>query len=177
MAFLKKCAAGYNAGKGKLDDGVAGAIRQAATEICKGEIDFDKNLLLVVFQTGSGTQTNMNVSEVLSNRAIQILGGKVGSKDPVHPNNHYKLGQSSNDSIPTAMHTAAVEEFTRELMLQIRRLHEALDDKSGEFSSVINIGRTHCQDATPVTLGQVFSGYSTQLENSIRRVEGLLRSL
>lgn len=177
FAVLKKCAAQYNAKQGKLDSDVAQAIQQAATEIRNHEIDLDHHFPLVVFQTGSGTQTNMNVNEVLSNRAIQILGGEVGSKDPVHPNDHCNLGQSSNDSFPTAMHIAAVEEITHKLLPKMRRLHAALSEKTKEFAPIIKIGRTHCQDATPITLGQVFSGYTAQVEYAIRRVEGSLEAL
>ena len=115
---------------------------------------------LVVFQTGSGTQTNMNVNEVISNRAIQILGGEVGSKNPVHPNDHVNMGMSSNDSFPTAMSIAAATEINITLLPALKKLHAALDSKSAEFKDIIKIGRTHCQDATPITLGQVFTGYA-----------------
>lgn len=177
FAVVKKCAAQYNAQHGKLETNISDAIQQAANEIRNGSIDLDLHFPLVVFQTGSGTQTNMNVNEVLSNRAIQILGGTIGTKEPVHPNDHCNLGQSSNDSFPTAMHIAAVEEITHKLLPKLCNLECALTLKSKEFSSIIKIGRTHCQDATPITLGQVFSGYAAQLQNSIRRVEGSLEAL
>merc|ERR1711865_47846 len=127
--------------------------------------------------TGSGTQTNMNTNEVISNRAIQILGGDVGSKTPVHPNDHVNMGMSSNDSFPTAMHIAAVTEITQRLLPAMKHLHTALDAKAKAFEGIIKIGRTHCQDATPITLGQVFSGYAQQVENGIVRVESALPHL
>ena len=175
FGVLKKCVTQYNADAGKLDASVAGAICQAADEVIAGTLD--EHFPLVVFQTGSGTQTNMNVNEVISNRAIQLLGGVVGSKDPVHPNDHVNMGQSSNDSFPTAMHIAAVSELTHQLLPALGHLRGALREKESEFSSIIKIGRTHCQDATPITLGQVFSGYATQVEHGIARVEATLPRL
>ena len=175
MATLKKCCAMYNKQHGKLSPEVADAIAKAADEVING--DLDDHFPLVVYQTGSGTQTNMNVNEVLSNRAIQILGGVVGSKDPVHPNDHCNMGMSSNDSFPTAMSIAAYTEITNDLIPSLKHLHSALDSKAKEFDSIIKIGRTHCQDATPITLGQVFSGYAKQVENGIKRVENTLPHL
>ena len=132
---------------------------------------------LVVWQTGSGTQTNMNVNEVISNRAIEIAGGVMGSKKPVHPNDHVNMGQSSNDSFPTAMHIAAALEINNHLIPALAHLHSALKTKSEEFADIIKIGRTHLQDATPLTLGQEFSGYAKQIENGIRRAKGVLPAL
>lgn len=175
FGLLKKCAAQYNLSAGKLDEEVAAAIMQAADEVRFGRLD--DHFPLVVFQTGSGTQTNMNVNEVISNRAIQLLGGEVGSKVPVHPNDHVNMGQSSNDSFPTAMHIAAVTEINERLLPAMTKLHVALADKASEFSDIVKIGRTHCQDATPMTLGQEFSGYAQQVENGIARVKSALPRL
>ena len=144
-----------------LDEKIADAIAAAADEVASGKLD--DHFPLVVYQTGSGTQTNMNCNEVIANRAIEILGGVIGSKDPVHPNDHVNMGQSSNDSFPTAMHISAVTELENRLLPSLEHLRKALAQKSDEFSSIIKIGRTHCQDATPVTLGQVFSGYEAQV--------------
>ncbi|GMI24808.1 hypothetical protein TeGR_g13903 [Tetraparma gracilis] len=175
MATLKKSAARYNVDAGKLDREVGEAIMRAADEVIEGKLD--EHFPLVIYQTGSGTQTNMNVNEVISNRAIQLLGGVVGSKTPVHPNDHVNMGMSSNDSFPTAMSIAAVSTITRELVPALRHLHEELSAKEKEFNHIIKIGRTHCQDATPITLGQVFSGYKTQVANGIKRVEATLPHL
>merc|ERR1711865_377902 len=175
FGVLKKSAAIYNARHGKLESELSDAICAAADEVQSGRLD--EHFPLVIFQTGSGTQTNMNVNEVISNRAIQLLGGEVGSKAPVHPNDHCNMGQSSNDSFPTAMHIAAVTEFTESLLPALKHLHAALQERSTEFDRIIKIGRTHCQDATPITLGQVFSGYTMQVQNSIHRVEGALPRL
>merc|ERR1740133_895720 len=168
FGVLKKSAAIYNARHGKIESELSDAICAAADEVQSGKLD--EHFPLVIFQTGSGTQTNMNVNEVISNRAIQLLCGEVGSKEPVHPNDHCNMGQSSNDSFPTAMHIAAVTEINT-LLPAMKHLHQALDAKSKEFNDIIKIGRTHCQDATPITLGQVFSGYAMQVQNSISRVE------
>merc|ERR1712086_402900 len=168
FGVLKKSAAIYNARHGKIESELSDAICAAADEVQSGKLD--EHFPLVIFQTGSGTQTNVNVNEVISNRAIQLLGGEVGSKEPVHPNDHCNMGQSSNDSFPTAMHIAAVTEINT-LLPAMKHLHQALDAKSKEFNDIIKIGRTHCQDATPITLGQVFSGYAMQVQNSISRVE------
>merc|ERR1719399_1316999 len=172
---LKKCATQYNMDAGLMDKKVGGAIVAAADEVIAGTLA--DHFPLVVFQTGSGTQTNMNCNEVISNRAIQMLGGEVGSKVPVHPNDHVNMGQSSNDSFPTAMHIAAVDEIHRKLLPGLERLRGALEAKAQEFLRIIKIGRTHCQDATPLTLGQEFSGYAAQVEHSIRRVQGTLPAL
>ena len=175
FGLLKKCAAQHNLAAGKLDKALAGAIMQASDEVMTGKLD--DHFPLVIFQTGSGTQTNMNVNEVISNRAIQILGGVVGSKTPVHPNDHVNMGQSSNDSYPTAMHIAAVTEISTRLLPALEKLHAALDAKATDFSGIVKIGRTHCQDATPMTLGQEFSGYARQVHNGIRRVTSALPPL
>ena len=175
FGVLKKCAATYNVSKGKLKKELGEAMVKAADEVING--DLDAHFPLVIYQTGSGTQTNMNVNEVISNRAIQLLGGIVGSKDPVHPNDHCNMGQSSNDSFPTAMHIAAVTEIHTRLLPPLRALQAALAAKAEAFGGIIKIGRTHTQDATPMTLGQEFSGYAKQLENGVRRVEGCLPAL
>ena len=175
MAIIKKCAAEHNVAKGKMQKELGEAIAAAADEVISGALD--EHFPLVIFQTGSGTQTNMNVNEVISNRAIEFLGGVVGSKTPVHPNDHVNMGQSSNDSFPTAMHVAAVREITDSLLPPLRQLHAALDAKAREFTSIIKIGRTHTQDATPLTLGQEFSGYAQQVANGIRRVEAVIPAL
>merc|ERR1712199_27709 len=175
FGILKKSAAIYNAKYGKLEQELADAICTAADEVRTGKLD--DHFPLVVFQTGSGTQTNMNVNEVISNRAIQLLGGEVGSKTPVHPNDHCNMGQSSNDSFPTAMHIAAVTQIQLLLLPAMKYLHQALQQKSNEFHGIIKIGRTHCQDATPITLGQVFSGYAMQVQNGISRVEASIPNL
>ena len=175
QALLKKCAAKYNVDTTNLPQDVGNAIAAAADEVIAGKLD--DHFPLVVFQTGSGTQTNMNVNEVLSNRAIQLLGGVVGSKAPVHPNDHVNMGQSSNDSFPTAMYIASTTEITRTLLPSLRELHAALDAKAKEFVDIIKIGRTHTQDATPLTLGQEFSGYAKQVEYGILRVEAVLPRL
>ena len=175
FGVLKKCAAKYNKDTGVLDRSIADAVAAAAGEVAAGALD--DHFPLVIYQTGSGTQTNMNVNEVVSNRAIELLGGEVGSKYPVHPNDHVNLGQSSNDSFPTAVHIAAVTELERRLLPALGHLHKTLEAKAVEFGHVIKIGRTHCQDATPVTLGQVFGGYAAQVEDSVDRVEAALPRL
>ncbi|PWN89671.1 fumarate hydratase [Acaromyces ingoldii] len=174
FGVLKKAAAHVNKTYG-LDATVADAISQAADEVISGKLI--DHFPLVVFQTGSGTQTNMNTNEVISNRAIEILGGKLGSKDPVHPNDHVNMSQSSNDTFPTAMHVSAVLEITKSLLPALEELHEALAKKQAAFENIIKIGRTHLQDATPLTLGQEFSGYVKQVENSIERVKGVVPRL
>merc|ERR1719356_302150 len=172
---LKMCCAKYNLAAGKLSKEVGDAMIQAAGEVAKGV--HDSHFPLVIFQTGSGTQSNMNVNEVISNRANQLLGAELGAMSPVHPNDHVNMGQSSNDSFPTAMHMAAVEEIHARLLPGLEKLRSALQAKSEEWSDIIKIGRTHCQDATPLTLGQEFSGYTTQVENAIRRVTAALPPL
>jgi len=172
LGIIKKAAAQANKEQDNIDPKLADAIIEAAGEVIDGKLD--DNFPLVVWQTGSGTQSNMNANEVISNRAIEILGGKLASKDPVHPNDHVNRGQSSNDTFPTAMHIAAAEEFNKTLVPALEHLHKALKAKSDEFKDIIKIGRTHTQDATPLTLGQEFSGYAAQVELGIRRVkEGL----
>jgi len=169
---LKKCATQYNMDAGLMDKKVGGAIVAAADEVIAGTLA--DHFPLVVFQTGSGTQTNMNVNEVISNRAIQMLGGEVGSKTPVHPNDHVNMGQSSNDSFPTAMYIAGVTEMTESLLPALSTLHAALAAKSADWADIIKVGRTHTQDATPLTLGQEFGGYAKQVENGIARVKAVL---
>jgi fumarate hydratase, class II len=175
LALLKRAAVVVNAADGRLEARLADAIVEAADEIVEGKLD--DHFPLFVWQTGSGTQTNMNVNEVISNRANEILGGELGSKSPVHPNDHVNLSQSSNDTFPTAMHVAAALELHARLLPSVRDLREALDAKAGEFADVVKIGRTHLQDAVPLTLGQEFSGYVAQLDADVERVEHALRGL
>lgn len=175
MAIVKKCCAEYHADIGLMDKAVASAIAQAANEVIAGH--HDRQFPLVTFQTGSGTQTNMNVNEVLSNRAIQILGGVVGSKAPVHPNDHVNKGQSSNDSFPTAMHLSLTKMIVETTIPGMETLLASLQEKSQKFSDVVKIGRTHCQDATPLTFGQEFSGYAQQVEYGIERLKSSLHSI
>lgn len=175
MAIVKKCCAEYHADIGLMDKAVASAIAQAADEVIAGH--HDRQFPLVTFQTGSGTQTNMNVNEVLSNRAIQILGGLVGSKAPVHPNDHVNKGQSSNDSFPTAMHLSLTKMIVETTIPGMETLLASLQEKSQKFSDVVKIGRTHCQDATPLTFGQEFSGYAQQVEYGIERLKSSLHSI
>ncbi len=175
LGIIKRSAALTNRSLKNLDAKRTKAIVRAASEVAEGKLD--DNFPLSVWQTGSGTQSNMNANEVISNRAIEILGGVVGSKDPVHPNDHVNRSQSSNDTFPTAMHISAAEEIHHSLLPALRKLRNALNDKSQEFKKIIKIGRTHTQDATPVTLGQEFSGYTAQLDNGIKRVERGLKEL
>ncbi|MDD9911745.1 MAG: class II fumarate hydratase [Alphaproteobacteria bacterium] len=176
-AILKKSAALVNADLGRVEREVADAISQAADEVIQGQ--WDDQFPLVVWQTGSGTQTNMNTNEVLANRAIEILGGKRGSKTPVHPNDHVNHGQSSNDTFPTAMHIAAVLALVNDLEPAVMKLRDSLAAKSEAFRHIVKIGRTHLQDATPLTLGQEFSGYEAQLTDALNGIsqikEGLLQ--
>ncbi len=172
---IKLAAATVNAEVGMLDAKLADAIRQAAGEVLEGKLA--DHFPLVVWQTGSGTQTNMNANEVIANRANELLGGELGSKTPVHPNDHVNLQQSSNDCFPTAMHIAAVEEIHGRLIPGLERLAAALSAKAKAFSDIVKIGRTHLQDATPLTLGQEFSGYAMQLENGVARVTAALPRL
>jgi len=172
FGIQKKAAALVNLVLGDLDSEVAEAIVKAAEEVLEGNLSDE--FPLVVWQTGSGTQTNMNANEVIANRAIEIVGGKVGSKDPVHPNDHVNRGQSSNDSFPTAMHIAAAQELHNRLLPALRHLHAALEAKVAAFGDIVKIGRTHTQDATPLTLGQEFSGYAAQVAAGIARVESVL---
>jgi len=175
MAILKKAAALVNQELGKLPSEKADAITQAADEIIAGR--HAGEFPLSVWQTGSGTQTNMNVNEVISNRAIEITGGELGSKKPVHPNDDVNMSQSSNDTFPTAMHIAAAEELVRELVPSVRRLRDALAAKADEFADIVKIGRTHLQDAVPLTLGQEFGGYVAQLDADLERIEAVLPGL
>ena len=169
FGVLKLAAARCNMALGGLDEKLGAAICQAAEEVAEGQ--HDDHFPLVVWQTGSGTQTNMNSNEVIAGRANEILTGQRGGKEPVHPNDHCNRGQSSNDSFPTAMHIAAVRQLTEETVPALGRLHAALDAKAKAFADIIKIGRTHLMDATPLTLGQEFSGYAKQIELGIRRVE------
>uniref|UniRef100_A0A1B6LY95 fumarate hydratase n=1 Tax=Graphocephala atropunctata TaxID=36148 RepID=A0A1B6LY95_9HEMI len=175
MGTLKKAAALVNKEYG-LDPKIAEAISKAADEVISGKL-YDDHFPLVIWQTGSGTQSNMNTNEVISNRAIEILGGKLGSKTPVHPNDHVNKSQSSNDTFPTAMHIAVAVEINRLLLPNLKQLHDALDAKAKAFKDIIKIGRTHTQDATPLTLGQEFSGYVTQIAFGIDRIKDTLPRL
>ncbi len=175
LGILKKGAALANFDLGKLPKDKCDVICQAADEVIAGK--WDAHFPLVIWQTGSGTQTNMNANEVISNRAIQMLGGEVGSKKPIHPNDHVNMSQSSNDVFPTAMHIAAVEEFERHLLPSLKKIHQALLAKEQKFMKLIKVGRTHLMDATPLTLGQEFSAYRTQVEYGIERVEQTLPRL
>src|ERR671913_1885829 len=175
LGLVKQAAALVNKDLGELDRRLADAIARAAAEVVEGK--YDDEFPLVVWQTGSGTQSNMNMNEVLANLANERLGGQRGRKDPVHPNDHVNLGQSSNDSFPTAMHIAAAREIDARLLPALRHLHRALDDKARAFADIVKIGRTHLQDATPVTLGQEFSGYAAQIELAIARIESTLPHL
>ncbi|MEM8541371.1 MAG: class II fumarate hydratase [Pseudomonadota bacterium] len=177
LGVIKQAAARTNKQQGKLDARIADAIDQAAGEVAEGK--FDDHFPLSVLQTGSGTQSNMNANEVVANRAIEILGGEIGSKDPVHPNDHCNMSQSSNDTFPTAMHIAAAGEVSVTLIPALEHLAAALAERAKAWSKIIKIGRTHTQDATPLTLGQEFGGYVAQLEAGIDRVriaqEGLFQ--
>ncbi|MEL6245508.1 MAG: class II fumarate hydratase [Pseudomonadota bacterium] len=175
LGIVKKAAAEANMALGKLDPKLGDAIITAAQEVIEGKLD--DHFPLVVWQTGSGTQSNMNANEVIANRAIEILGGEIGSKSPVHPNDHCNMSQSSNDTFPTAMHIACAEEITHRLLPALQQLHNALNDKAKGWADIIKIGRTHTQDATPVTLGQEFSGYAKQIENGLGRIEQSLPAL
>jgi len=175
LGIIKRSAALTNRSLDNLDAKRTKAIVRAASEVAEGKLN--GNFPLSVWQTGSGTQSNMNANEVISNRAIEILGGEIGSKEPVHPNDHVNRSQSSNDTFPTAMHIAAAEEIHHKLLPALRTLRNALNDKSKEFRKIIKIGRTHTQDATPCTLGQEFSGYTAQLDNGIKRIENGLKEL
>ena len=172
LGVIKKACAMANKESGKLDARIADAIIQAAGEVYEGK--FDDNFPLVVWQTGSGTQSNMNSNEVIGNRAIEILGGTLGTKDPVHPNDHCNMGQSSNDTFPTAMHIATAMTAHDVLIPGLEKLHAAMAKKVEEFDGIIKIGRTHTQDATPLTLSQEFSGYTHQIAMGIQRVKDAL---
>ena len=175
LGIVKRAAAEANMSLGKLDSKLGQVIVQAAQEVIEGKLD--AHFPLVVWQTGSGTQSNMNANEVISNRAIEIMGGEMGSKKPIHPNDHVNMSQSSNDCFPTAMHIACAEEINHRLIPALQKLRNALNDKAQEWKSIIKIGRTHTQDATPVTLGQEFSGYTQQIENGISRITQTMPAL
>ena len=175
LGIVKRAAAETNMALGRLDAKLGQTIVAAAQEVIDGRLD--DHFPLVVWQTGSGTQSNMNANEVISNRAIEMLGGVMGSKKPVHPNDHVNMSQSSNDTYPTAMHVACAEQIVHDLLPALRKLHEALVLKSHDWQGIIKIGRTHTQDATPITLGQEFSGYAAQVANGILRIEQTLPSL
>ncbi|MFC7535964.1 class II fumarate hydratase [Sphingomonas sp. GCM10030256] len=172
LGYVKQAAARVNARIGGLDPQLAEAIQQAAGEVARG--DLDRQFPLVVWQTGSGTQSNMNANEVIAGRANEILTGKRGGKSPVHPNDHVNMGQSSNDSFPTAMHIAAGRAVHKQLLPALRMIHARLADQAERWDGIVKIGRTHLQDATPLTLGQEFSGYAAQIADCIDRVEGCL---
>jgi len=175
LAIVKRAAAETNRELGSLDARHAKAIVEAAQEISDGKLD--DHFPLVVWQTGSGTQTNMNVNEVIANRANERLGGALGSKSPIHPNDHVNMSQSSNDCFPTAMHIAAAQEIVQRLIPALTHLHAALETKTKAFARIVKIGRTHTQDATPLTLGQEFSGYAAQVKSGITRVRAGLKEL
>lgn len=175
LALVKAAAALVNSDLGLLDKNLAQAIRDAAYMIAEGKLD--DHFPLVVWQTGSGTQSNMNVNEVISNIAIEKLGGVKGSKVPVHPNDHVNMGQSSNDSFPTAMHIAVVDLIHKKLLPALNNIHQSLEKKANSWNNITKIGRTHLQDATPITLGQEFSGYARQIEMGISRIKKTLDNL
>src|ERR1700750_2533584 len=169
LGIVKRAAAETNMALGHLDKKIGETIVAAAQEVIDGKLD--DHFPLAVWQTGSGTQSNMNANEVISNRAIEMLGGEMGSKKPVHPNDHVNMSQSSNDTYPTAMHIACAEEVARSVMPALEHPHAALKKKSEQFDHIIKIGRTHTQDATPLTLGQEFGGYAHQTGMSTRRLK------
>jgi fumarate hydratase class II len=175
LGIVKRAAAETNMALGHLDKKIGDAIVKAAQEVIEGKLD--DHFPLVVWQTGSGTQSNMNANEVISNRAIEMLGGEMGSKKPVHPNDHVNMSQSSNDTYPTAMHIACAEEIHHRLIPALQKLRNALNDKAQAWKNIVKIGRTHTQDATPLTLGQEFSGYTQQIQNGIERIEQTLPKL
>ena len=175
LGIVKRAAAETNMALGKLDPKLGQTIVAAADEVIAGKLD--DHFPLVVWQTGSGTQSNMNANEVISNRAIEMLGGEMGSKKPVHPNDHVNMSQSSNDTFPTAMHVACAEQVVNDLIPALKHLHAALDAKAKAWNHIIKIGRTHTQDATPLTLGQEFGGYAQQVANGIERIEQTLPKL
>jgi fumarate hydratase class II len=175
LGHVKRACARANVELGLLDERLADAITQACDEVIAGR--WDDQFPVDVFQTGSGTSTNMNANEVIANRAIQLLGGEVGSRAPVHPNDHVNMSQSSNDVIPTAIHVAATLALRDELIPALEHLHEALDEKAEAFDHIVKTGRTHLQDATPIRLGQVFGGYATQARKSVERARRTMEAL
>jgi fumarate hydratase class II len=175
LGIVKRASAETNMALGRLDPKLGETIVKAAQEVIEGKLD--DHFPLVVWQTGSGTQSNMNANEVISNRAIEMLGGEMGSKKPVHPNDHVNMSQSSNDTYPTAMHIACAEEIHHRLLPALQKLGNALNDKAQAWKSIIKIGRTHTQDATPITLGQEFSGYAQQVRSGVARIEQTMPSL
>ncbi len=175
LGVVKRAAAETNMALGKLDPAIGETIVRAADEVIEGRLN--DHFPLVVWQTGSGTQSNMNANEVISNRAIQMLGGEMGTKKPVHPNDHVNMSQSSNDTYPTAMHVACAEQVVNDLLPALKHLHAALKAKSDAWADIIKIGRTHTQDATPLTLGQEFGGYAQQVANGVERIEQTLPKL
>jgi len=175
LGIVKRAAAEANMELKRLDPKIGKAVVDAAQEVIDGKLN--DHFPLVVWQTGSGTQSNMNANEVISNRAIEMLGGQMGSKKPVHPNDHVNMSQSSNDTYPTAMHVACAERIVQDLLPALKHLHKALEKKAKKFDRIIKIGRTHTQDATPLTLGQEFGGYAAQVASSIRRIEATLPGL
>src|SRR6201990_3357304 len=175
LGVIKRAAAETNMALGRLDPKIGQAIVAAAQEVIDGKLD--DHFPLAVWQTGSGTQSNMNANEVISNRAIEMMGGVQGSKKPVHPNDHVNMSQSSNDTYPTAMHVACAEQIEHALIPALKHLHQALEQKAKSWSKIVKIGRTHTQDATPLTLGQEFSGYAQQVKLGIGRMRLVLKQL
>lgn len=175
LGIVKRSAALTNMAQGSLDQKIGDMIVKAADEVSEGKLD--DHFPLKVWQTGSGTQSNMNANEVIANRAIEMLGGELGSKNPVHPNDHVNMSQSSNDTFPTAMHIAAVEEVEHRLKPAIATIRNSLNDKAEEYKDVVKIGRTHLQDATPLTLGQEFSGYTMMMDKGLKRLDQALPSI
>ena len=175
IAIIKKAAAIVNSKNKDLDPKICKFIIKAADEVIKGK--HDNHFPLKVWQTGSGTQTNMNVNEVIANRAIQMMGGKLGTKKPVHPNDHVNKSQSTNDVFPTAMHIAIAMETKKKLLPSLKNLNKELKKKTNKFKNIVKVGRTHLQDATPLTLGQEFSGYYSQLSDCILRIETSLKEI
>ena len=174
-ALVKKAATIVNCELGGLDAEIATVIQAAADEVIAGK--FDAHFPLVIWQSGSGTQSNMNVNEVIANRAIEMMGGTIGTKSPVHPNDHVNMSQSTNDTVPTSIHVAAVTAIENDLLPALKSLAEVFEDKSAKFADIVKIGRTHLQDATPLTLGQEFSGYAAQLRAAAGGIQGVLPQL
>ena len=175
IAIIKKAAAIVHAKEKQISPNISKAIIKASNEVIAGKLD--DHFPLKVWQTGSGTQTNMNVNEVIANRAIEILGGKKGSKKPVHPNDHVNKSQSTNDVFPTAMHIAIAVETKKKLLPALELLNKDLKKKASKFKKIIKVGRTHLQDATPLSLGQEFSGYQSQLQDCISRIKNALNEI